>query len=382
MSFSLKSVLKKSIPRKACALMGPYQVFIDHTAPICSILDIPLITDNPHVKFTYEKYYPGLQCLIKDWSLEYLIKNYSTIFYAFRPHVSFAQEIERMQKIHPENKMWQKKTKFIYHLHGCSDKGYHSDWIAPKSHFLDVDQVLFYGQRMEDIFKDNGVLSRLRSHTHVGNYRYLYYQQHRSFYQDVVQKEIFSKFEKEQTTLLYAPSWKDPEGSCSLFKAYQAVLDNLPSNYNLILKLHPYLSIKTEEYDPKPLYDLLDPYASKPNIEIVPMLPLIYPILDRVSAYIGDYSSIGYDALSFQLPLFFLNHNQRPLSDKGAYLLRCGHEIRPSHFDSLYSLIQKELSKSSSSKDKEQRHAYEYAFGKNISFDDLKKKFSDLLLSD
>ena len=49
-------------------------------------------------------------------------------------------------------------TKFIYHLHGCSDKGYHSGWIAPKSHFLDVDQVLFYGKRMQDVFKDNQVL--------------------------------------------------------------------------------------------------------------------------------------------------------------------------------------------------------------------------------
>ncbi len=379
MTFSLQSILNKTTQRKACALMGPYKVFIDHTAPICALLDIPMITADPKVKFTYEHLYPGLKCLIKEWSLDYLLKYYSTVFYAFRPNTSFAQEIKSMQKKEPDNPIWKNQTKFIYHLHGCSDKGYHSGWIAPKSHFLDVDQVLFYGRRMKDIFKDNQVLERLRSYALIGNYRYLYYLENKDFYKKVIQKEVFSHFEKEQPTLLYAPSWTDPEGSCSLFKAYKTVLDNLPGHYNLILKLHPYLSIKTPEYDPAPLYELLSPYSSRPNIEIVPMLPLIYPILDRVVAYIGDYSSIGYDALSFKLPLFFLNHNERDLQDKGAYLVRCGREVKPNEFKDLYSIIEEELATRCPLKKEQQKEVYAYAFGEDCSYSDLKERFIKLL---
>lgn len=378
MSFSIKSLSKKK-KRGACALMGPYTVFMDHTAPICSLLNIPLITDSPQVKFTYERFYPGLKVQIKKWTLKFLLENYSTVFYAFRPTPSFDQLQKAAIEAHPDDPSYQLDTKFIYHLHGCSDKGYHSNWIAPKSHFLDVDQILFYGQRMHDIFKDNKVLDRLRSYAFVGNYRYHYYLEHKKFYQNLIDKELFDHFEKDQPTLLYAPSWTDPEGSCSLFEAYQSILDKLPSHYNLVLKLHPYLSIKTPEYDPKPLYELLKPYVEQSNIQVLPMFPLVYPILDRVVAYIGDYSSVGYDALSFNLPLFFLNHNDRSLQDKGAYLLRCGREIKANEFKDLYSILEEELLMHSKKYGEVQKETYRYAFGKDVPYNKLQEQFRDLL---
>ncbi len=367
--------------RGACALVGPHQGFIDHTAPICSILGIPLLTDQPEAKFIYESLYPGLNLVIKKWTLDYLLENYSTVFYPFRPIPSFNQLIQKGKQDNPQNPIYHLKTKFIYHLHGCSDKGYHSDWIAPKSHFLDVDQVLFYGRRMHDIFRDNGVLEKLRSFAFIGNYRYLYYLKYRDFYQKVISLNVFDHFEKEQPTLLYAPSWIDPEGSCSLFEGYRDLLDRLPSHFNLVLKLHPYLSIRTKDYDPTPLYRLLEPYLTKPNIVVVPQLPLVYPLLDRVVAYIGDFSSIGYDALAFNLPLFFLNHQNRSLEDKGAYLLRCGKVFYQGDFATLYPSIEKTLSEKQNPYLDLQKETYHYAFGKNKSYEELQTQLQELLNS-
>lgn len=378
MTFSLDHFFHNK-ERSACALLGPYQVFIDHTAPICSILGIPLLTDQPEVKFAYESLYPGLNIQIKKWNLQYLLKNYSTVFYAFRPIPSFDQLIQKAQKEDPENPIYQLKTKFIYHLHGCSDKGYHSDWIAPKSHFLDVDQVLFYGKRMHDIFRDNGVLEKLRSFSFIGNYRYLYYLKHRDFYQKLISTQVFDYFEKEQPTLLYAPSWTDPEGSCSLFEAYRDLLDRLPGHFNLVLKLHPYLTIPTQDYDPTPLRHLLQPYLEKPNIVVIPQLPLVYPLLDRVVAYIGDFSSVGYDALAFNLPLFFLNHQNRPLEDKGAHLLQCGKVFYRKDFKTIYDSLEKTLFKKQNPYLDLQNETYQYAFGKNVSYEELETQLQELL---
>lgn len=381
MPFSIFDVSSEKKRAKACALLGPYKVFIDHTAPLCALLDIPLITDQPQVKLSYESLYPGLQIKIKKWDLRYLLENYENVFYAFRPHISFAKSVEKAALKEPCNPIWKNKTRFIYHLHGCSDKGYHSSWIAPNSHFLDMDQILFYGPRMRDIFRDNGVLERMRDHLLVGNYRLSYFQKHQKFFQEAVETAVFSHFEKDQPTLLYAPSWTDPEGSCSLFDSYRVVLDQLPSHYNLILKLHPYLSIKTPEYDPKPLYEKLEPYAHKPNIQIVPLFPLIYPLLSRCSAYIGDFSSVGYDALSFDLPLFFINHQKRSLKDKGAYLLRCGEVLDLESLPTLYSRIDKALQKPDDPFYEVKAKTYEYAFGEKKPYEEVEKSLREKLLN-
>lgn len=376
---SFAPLLKPTQKRAACALMGPHPVFLDHTAPLCSLLDIPLLTQDPQVKFTYEPLYPGLRCQIKPWDLRYLAENFSTVFYPFRPIPSFAKALESFREKEPDNPLWHQKMRFIYHLHGCSDKGYHSDWISPSSHFLDVDHLLFYGKRMTDLFKDKKVLDQLKGYSVIGNYRKSFYLEHQDFFQKQIERHVFSRFEKEQPTLLYAPTWQDPENSCSLFEAYQPILDQLPSHFNLILKLHPYLSLPSDNFDPKVLYQKLHPYAEKPNIEIVPALPLVYPLLDRVVAYIGDYSSIGYDALSFSMPLFFLNHNQRSAQDKGAYLFQCGKVFKPKDFEKIYPEIEKALRAKKDPFLNLKQKTYLYAYGEDRSCEEIQKDLQKLL---
>lgn len=378
LTFSIDKLYSKTHKTKASVLMGPYPFYLDHSAPICALLDIPLLITDPKVKFQYEPLYPGLKCQIKNWDLRYLVEHFSTIFYPFKPEPSFARGLKKAQEKDPNDPLWSKEMKFIYHLHGCSDKGYHSDWIAPKSHFLDVDQVLLYGKRMADLFEDNQVLFRLKSYAFTGNYRYVYFLKHQAFYRSLIQEKVMSKFHKEKPTLLYAPSWNDPEGSGSLFKAHKWVIDQLPNHYNLIVKAHPYFHVHLKDSNYDEYQTLLKRYSSKPNVLFLENFPLIYPLLDQVVGYIGDYSSIGYDALAFSLPLFFLNHNERNKEDKGAYLHRCGQTFTPKDFSKLYEEIEKSLKQPDPYQEIKEK-TYEYAFGKLLSYKVTQELFQSFL---
>lgn len=69
--------------------------------------------------------------------------------------------------------------------------------------------------------------------------------------------------------------------------------------------------------------------------------PSIYPLLEYTDVFVGDMSSIGYDFLTFNKPMFFLN----PCENKEAFLFQCGVEIKPNQYHDLYDIMKKELSK-------------------------------------
>jgi len=137
------------IKRGACAIAGPFYSIFEHTVPIASMLDIPVITKEPNLVFIFKHFYPKFKCELRNWSLPYIIENYSSIFYGFgiEGH-PFNHQMKLKREEEPGNPIWNLPTKAIYHFHGCSDKC----WFKENSHFTDVDQILFYGDRMLDLF--------------------------------------------------------------------------------------------------------------------------------------------------------------------------------------------------------------------------------------
>src|SRR5262249_34231107 len=138
--------------------------------------------------------------------------------------------------------------------------------------------------------------------------------------------------------ILYAPTWMDLEESSTFFDTYQYLLGNLPADYNMIVKLHPRLELD----DTVNYYHIVGKYESKPNILFLKDFPLVYPLLAHTDLYIGDMSSVGYDFLPFNKPMFFLNKQKRDIHhDRSSYLFRCGVSLLPDRFAQIYDVIAK-----------------------------------------
>ena len=156
----------------------------------------------------------------------------------------------------------------------------------------------------------------------VGNYRLQFYQKNRSFYDSLL------SFDQKKRTLLYAPTWKDSDSATSFFDYGAKILSELPSDWNLVIKLHPLL----EARNPAQFYPIAKLAAQKSNAFLIQDFPPVYPILAQADVYLGDFSSIGYDFLAFQRPLYFL-----PTTHPGR-LHSCGRLIDPTK--NLYSQLE------------------------------------------
>jgi CDP-glycerol glycerophosphotransferase (TagB/SpsB family) len=164
----------------------------------------------------------------------------------------------------------------------------------------------------------------------VGNFRAAYWEKQHSFYQRLLREAIISQLPKKQPCLLYAPTWEDADGSGSFWQAFPTLASHLPDSLNLLVQLHP----NTRKRFAIELEGLMGRYEQKKNILFLEPFPPIYPLLSLCTAYIGDLSSIGYDFLKMDKPLFFLNPNQRT----GLPLFACGMEVSP---ETIFKQIEK-----------------------------------------
>ncbi len=145
-------------------------------------------------------------------------------------------------------------------------------------------------------------------------------------------------------------------------------MEPLPSHCNLLVKWHP----NTYRQHEVKLEQIIGKYADRKNIVFLSDFPPIYPLLEVCDGYIGDMSSIGYDFLKFQRPMFFFNtQNRSEKTDPSLYLYRCGREILPEQFSSIF------LSDEDQKLNEIQKETYDYAFDSDI---DLKKVIASCAL--
>lgn len=335
--------------------------YIDHLAVVCVIMDIPLLFLDEHDYALGKKYYPHLKVQKQDYDYfnpEYLIANYDVLFMSdLWDRNVFHQKFQTLET------KYQKVLRNVHCPHGFSDKGFYLKKCANE------DITLIYGQNMIDLLKHFGVFENLNGYVMTGNYRYTYFKQHRQFFDEIIKKEITSRFAKEQKTILYAPTWLDLEESTTFFDTYNYLLDNLPDDYNMIIKLHPRLELD----DTGNYYHIVGKYEERPNLLFLKDFPLVYPLLAYSDIYLGDMSSVGYDFLTFNKPMFFLNKQRRnSKTDRGLYLFRCGVEIRPENYSEIYSLIEKSLPTDQEQFSKIRSEVYDYTFGQERPFEQIK----------
>lgn len=346
--------------------------YVDHLVPICQLLDIPLLCTDQTVADSIEFFYPKMNLLIhdpQDFCLNDILAPFDTFFYVdlFRNGNGSFQFFEYL---------YEGNKRSVCGLHGNSDKKRNLFWAE---RYADEDVILLYGPHMVDFLKEKGIWERFSTCILTGNYRYQYYIKHQPFFDALAERFFGPKGNKK--TILYAPTWSSLNRKSewrvdhsSFFNVYPAVFDQLPADFELIVKIHPYMKLLF----PNEIDEIKEQYAGKENIVFLGDFPLIYPLLSRVDCYLGDYSSIGYDFLTFNRPLFFLNEQRRdPTTDLGVQLFGCGQVILPEAYSRLYHTIDKGDTPFFA----EKRSAlYNYAFGTAKPLETLKQEFIEALL--
>lgn len=350
--------------KTACLIYGPMAHYIDHLAPIAELLSIPLFVTEEKLFRLAKKYYPFVETIYWDYQemTARLVENFDLIFSCVpRPlfdEIFFLSEQLQGKKVHT-----------VWIPHGNSDKALFSDFTDG---LKDEEVVLVYGNQMIDLFLKEKRLHRLKAYVILGNYRYQFYLKHKEFYRELVQKEIIDALPRSPRNILYAPTWQDQARSSTFFSAFGHLASSLPDGYNLLIKLHPNLLMQEEIQIDRLRYQFRD----KKNLLFIDDFPPIYPLLDFVDIYLGDISSIGYDFLTMNKPLFFLHPSGAP---PALPLYQCGLSFDEQQYDRIFSLMDQALLSDTERFGLKRKELYGYTFAKNKSEQMVKEEIEAAL---
>lgn len=345
-----------------CMAPGDSVNHLDHIAPIAYIMKIPMLIEEEFLLETMEKYYPQVETIFVDHHAKLLGAIATQFDFTFVTGADYRPNLSPILEL-----IYQKNILFWYCNHGNSDKSL--------SHFKKQNFAFIYGSQMERRLKKEGCFDQLEGVVRTGNFRLKFYKEHEVLYDSLVEKEIFSQFDRQRPTILYAPTWVDHEKNTSIFDVGTSVIDQLPAHYNLILKIHPWLIHNNPGY----IAHLEEKYKGKKNIQILTLYPLVFPLLKRTDIYLGDFSSIGYDFLAFNRPMFFFDSNER-IKDRpdSTYLHQCGTLIPEKAYSKIYGFIEKHL-ENDLQFEQVRRSVYFDAFSEEKGFGEIFSEVSSFL---
>ncbi len=334
--------------RNVAIITGP-ETYLDHLGVLSAILDIPLIVTEEKLFHFAKRFYPDLNVSLlslSELSIEYLATNYDVIFQTGK---FWTAELRPFIEL-----LFRKKMRFVFCPHGNSDKGH-----SLQDH-VEQDVSLVYGTHLRNLLKQTDAMQKIKHIVRTGNYRLPYYLRHRSFYDSLAEEMVFKRFQSQKPIILYAPTWGDKENPTSFFSATDLLIEQLSHSFNLLIKLHPFLM----ENHPAHVYQMISRYEDHPSAIILNDFPPIYPLLARSDIYLGDYSSIGYDFLAFDKPLYFLNPNKKSIS----LLHSCGLEIT----ENLLQFLTDTSASNAKNYSRQRKKTYLHAFGRKKDPDRIK----------
>ncbi|MCX6989916.1 MAG: CDP-glycerol glycerophosphotransferase family protein [Chlamydiae bacterium] len=351
--------------RKIAILTGP-DTYLDHVGVLSQILQIPLIVTEEETYLSAKEFYPGLDVHYRemaDLSLHFLAENFDVIFQSGK---FWNIELKALIEL-----LYRKTLRFVFCPHGNSDKGFSLTNHTPQ------DLSLVYGEHMLSLLKNTGALDLISQTCATGNYRLPFYTKHKEFYDGLAKKRLGNKLNATRKTILYAPTWQDGENPSSFFSSCEKIIGALEGDYNLIIKLHPFL----EQFHPAETFAVLSQFEDRQGTIFLTKFPAIYPILSLSDIYIGDFSSIGYDFLAFDKPLFFLGDVSKKTTP-GYFLHECGIQIPQEENLDLKAFLLTTLSECENAYRAKRKEIYEYAFGKKKNFEVLREEIFNCLDSD
>lgn len=350
---------------RSVSILTGVNTHLDHLGVLSEILDIPLIVTEQTTFQLAQQFYPNLNvhlCDYADLSIQYLAEQFDIIFETGK---FWAADLSKTMEL-----FFQKKMRFVFCPHGNSDKG-HSLRESTSQ-----DLSLFYGQHLLDLLAHNGSLDHIKSVVRTGNYRYLYYLKNKAFYDHVAEEKIFKHFKKNKPLILYAPTWSNSENPSSFFSSTETLIKELRTDFNIAIKLHPFLI----EHHPAHAQAIIGRYEFDSQVQFIIDFPPVYPILSKSICYIGDYSSIGYDFLAFNRPLFLLPSNKIESSYKSP-LEKCATIIHSENLCLIRDIIRNHLETKQDLYSQRRQETYYYAFGEEKTFEKLHKDIFQSLKS-
>lgn len=337
---------------------------LDHLIPLCDLLDIPLVLDS---SFSYEiaqKYYPPIELL--------LVKKREYLFHIDQFHLFFVSDkytCYSLQTIY--RTLFGKNKYFFYCPHGNSDKGFINQKMSP---MIFHNLALIYGEQMR--YRIDKITSSLHidSLITIGNLRKRFYKKYYSFF-TAVSKNYLNLAVKSEYIFLYAPSWKDTENSSSFFTICKYLIEHISPRNHLIIKIHPFLLRDYLGY----VTHIYEKYKNKKNLQFISDNPLIYPLLEHIDIYLGDISSVGYDFLYFNRPMFFFDTRTTPTLESKT-LFACGIEVPSKFFKNPYPFIFSTLEENRK-KSTIRREMYNFVFDENVTDYVLKQNILNVYYS-
>lgn len=342
---------------------------LDHIAVIAILMNIPLKTWSSLCESITREYYPE----IDTFHFESLPENKT---YLMSRDVIFdaicwtKDDMDARDTYFNEAKKVGKPIKHVHCPHGFSDKAYWFDLCIEQDYFL------VYGQNMLKMFEERNLLEKLPPYVITGNYRYQYYLKHKDFYQEIVNREIFSFFKNKGPIVLYAPSYNYLDKDTSFFDAIDTIIEHLPKHYNLLVKMHPDLIGKTNSVA---FSRVISKYLNRENVFWLNNYPLVYPILDKVDIYLGDTSSIAYDFLAFNKPLFFLKQQDRKKEIDRGQRFNLGTVITPENYNSIWKIIENTLPIDQEKFGQIRAETYHFTFGNPKPFEEVRAEILRML---
>ncbi len=347
---------------RAAALTPTPANLLDHLGVLAAILKIPLIVDEPETYDLARTFYPQVETRFMEKNEidpSFLAAQFDVLF------VSSKRWAIEMLPFFPL--FHNKQMRIVYCPHGNSDKGF----SLSKEHHAPEDISLVYGEHMIDLMRDTGMLDQVQQTVVTGNYRRLFFEEHRPFYRELAEDQVFGKLERNKKIVFYCPTWSSEENRSSFFEECARLIEQLDGEFQLIIKLHPYLF----ERHLGETTAIFERYKDHPGVLFLENFPPIYPLLDLADAYLGDFSSIGYDFLSFDKPMYFFNTK----ADRGSFLHRCGISLSTRDCGNVFGVIEKTLEQSRKEFSAVRQEVYKYAFGKEKPLELLRQGLSTLL---
>jgi hypothetical protein len=347
--------------RSVAIITGP-ETYLDHLGVLSSILDIPLLVTEERTFRLAKQFYPDFEvtrCDLRDLTIEFLAENYDVIFQTGK---FWAAELRPFMEL-----LFRKKMRFVFCPHGNSDKGH-----SLQNH-VEQDVSLVYGDHLLNLLQQTGAAQKIRHIVRTGNYRYPYYLRYRSFYDDLAENNVFARFKTKKPVLLYAPTWNDKENPTSFFSTTDALIEELSPSFNILIKLHPFLI----EDHPAKVFQIMAHYENHPSTVILDNFPPIYPLLERCSLYLGDYSSIGYDFLVYDKPLYFLNPKK---TCSPSPLHSCGLELPDNLRGKWNPFFTETLEFNKKNYASHRKKIYSYAFGEELSPKSIKSSIFNKII--